>query len=160
MKTNKTKLILYVAICGILFGGCSLFTQISEDTKKWGGNSGLGKSTTKAEDCVPSDFKQRLEKYKKQYKDNDEMYLKVTELLPTSRVRTFYRENEIHFNKKDGSVWSNECSTYMLRAYNEIIKENGVPTSYNKEVELVKKVNNRARKLFKEENPNETFDYR
>lgn len=160
---NKLRLCVIVGICGVLFSGCELFKQISADTSKWGGDT-ASKSTAKGNDCVPSDFRQRVEKYKKQYKNDDKMYLKVSSLIGESKgAAVFDHSDEMYFNKQEmdryGLNWSDECSTYIARAYAQIIKENGVPKSYKEELAFIKKVKIRAIRLFDNENPNETFHY-
>ena len=46
----------------------------------------------------------------------------------------------------------------MPIAYNEIIKENGVPKSYDEEIKFLDKVQKRFNRLFRLDNPNKLFE--
>ena len=70
---SKLKLLVGIAICGALFGGCGFFTEWGEDVKNIWTKPSEAETTatataTKIEDCVPSDLKERVAKYVEQYK--------------------------------------------------------------------------------------------
>ena len=146
---SKLKLLVSVGICGVLFGGCGFFTDWGEDVKNiW--TKPNEAETTKIEDCVPSDLKERVAKYVEQYKNDDDMYPKA---------RNLQVEVGSQFNKQVGhSSYSAECSKYMPIAYNEIIKENGIPKSYDEEVKFLEKVRKRFNRLFRLDNPNKPYE--
>lgn len=137
---DKLKLFIGVGICGVIFSGCGFFTEWGNDVKDtWSG---------KSKDCVPSDFKERVAKYKEQYKNDDDMYPKVASMDRTSMFN----------QQKSFNTYAPLCSKYMPIAYNEIIKEDGAPKSYDEEIKFLDKVKKRFDRLFKLENPNGIYE--
>ncbi len=137
---DKLKLFIGVGICGVIFSGCGFFTEWGNDVKDtWSG---------KSKDCVPSDFKERVAKYQEQYEDNDDMFPKVANM-----------HNTPMFNQQSSfNTYSAKCSKYMTKAYDEIIKEDGAPKSYDEEMKFLDKVKKRFTRLFKLDNPNSLYE--
>lgn len=146
---DKLRLFVSIGICGVLFGGCGFFTEWGEDVKDiWTEEPKAVKTKSKAKDCAPKDFRERVAKYKEQYKNDDDMYPKVVDMGNTSMFQ----------KQKTHGTYSWQCSKYMAQAYSEIIKENGAPKSYNEEVKFLDKVKKRFTRLFALENPNGIYE--
>ena len=141
---DKLKLFIGVGICGVIFSGCELFspiTSIGSDVQDmWSGKTGAG--------CIPSDFKERVAKYQEQYKNDDDMFPKVANMHNTSMFN----------QQKTFNTYSAKCSKYMAKAYDEIIKEDGTPKSYDEEIKFLDKVKKRFTRLFKLDNPNGAYE--
>lgn len=143
---DKLKLFIGVGICGVIFSGCELFspiTSIGSDVQDmWSGKK------EEKKDCVPKDFRERVAKYQEQYKNNDDMFPKVANM-----------HNTLMFQKQmTYSSYSSQCSTYMAQAYDEIIKEDGAPKSYDEEMKFLDKVKKRFTRLFKLDHPNDAYE--
>ncbi|MGX2982157.1 hypothetical protein [Helicobacter sp. 23-1045] len=144
---SKLRLLVGVGICGAMFGGCGFFTEWGDEVKDiWT----KPRTASGDIDCVPSDLRERVTKYVEQYKNDDDMYPKA---------RNLQVEVGLQFNKQTGPTsYSGECSKYMPIAYNEIIKENGVPKNYDEEVKFLDKVQKRFSRLFRLDNPNKPYE--
>lgn len=143
---DKLKLFIGVGICGVIFSGCELFspiTSIGSDVQDmWSGKK------EEAKDCVPKDFRERVAKYQEQYKNDDDMFPKVANMHNTSMFN-----QQTTFN-----TYAPLCSKYMPIAYNEIIKEDGAPKSYDEEIKFLDKVKKRFTRLFKLDHPNDAYE--
>lgn len=148
---DKLKLFIGVGICGVIFSGCELFspiTSIGSDVQDMWSGKKEEKGKTEEKDCVPSDFKARVAKYKEQYKNDDDMYPKVANMDRTP----MFNQQETY------SSYNARCSTYMAKAYDEIIKEDGAPKNYDEEMKFLDKVKKRFTRLFKLDNPNSLYE--
>ncbi|MGX3012258.1 hypothetical protein ACWIUD_12045 [Helicobacter sp. 23-1044] len=142
---SKLRLLVGVGICGAMFGGCGFFTEWGDEVKDiWT----KPRTASGDIDCVPSDLRERIAKYQEQYKNDDDMYPKVANMHNTLMFQ----------QQKNYNTYSHKCSKYMERAYNEIIKENGAPKSYDEEVKFLDKVKSRFTRLFKLDNPNKLYE--